>query len=907
MLRGRERELAALDALLERIRGGMSEVVVLRGEAGIGKTALLDAVAARAPEKLRVSGVEAEAEFPFAALHRLLIAYAKDLDGLPEAQREALSVAFGLADGPAPDRFLVSLAVLSLLAAVAARGPVLCCVDDIQWLDRESLNVLAFVARRVHAEGIGLVFTVRTGTADVAVLDGLPEIVVEGLPPADALDLLGSVVSGAVDPKVAARIVSATRGNPLAITDLSGTLTGNQLAGALLLPEPLPIGSRLEAHYLAQVRRFATATQRWLLVAAAEPQGDLGYVTSAAAELGVTPEAADEAERARLVTLGPAVRFRHPLVRSAVYGGATSTERRRVHQALAAATTRSADADRRAWHRASAALQPDEDVAADLVSAAGRAAGRGGYAARATFLARAAELTPDERDRAGRLLAAAEAALTSGGPTQADALLTAIDADLLSSTGQGTRLMLRARTTMALGGERGMATVATTCVAAYQAFRAGDPEQARTALFDALDYGLRAEHLTEGADLRRVAEVSVAREGRGETVTDLLLDGFGTSIVDGYAAGAPILRRATAALAGGDVADADMLSHFTPGITACTRFWEDRVRERILHRAAGVARRTGALQLLEMALYSTALHETALGRLDAADELLLEVAELRSAVAGTPYMWEVYRSAEQVGWRAPQDARERIERAEQAGAWLGMGAAVGIAVIGRIVLELGQGNFAAAAVVAGELVGRDYVGSYTRVLPDLVEAAAYADDRDRAASALALLTERATISGTPWALGLLDRSRALLAPAGEAEPLFLSAIKTLGETAAVGDTARAYLLYGEWLRRQRRRKDAREALRAALTGFEDMGAPAFAERARLELQAAGETARRRDADSAGDLTTQEAAIAALARDGLTNPEIAERLFVSTSTVDYHLRKVFRKLGIASRRELGRVL
>ncbi|MET7402655.1 AAA family ATPase [Dactylosporangium sp. NPDC005572] len=910
MLVGRDAERATLDALVEDLRGGMSRVMVLRGEAGIGKTALLDAVADTAADLrvLRVAGVEAEAEFPFAALHRLLVAHLGDLDALPATQREALAVAFGLSGGPAADRFLVSLAVLSLLAGVAADGPVLCCVDDIQWLDPESLNVLAFVARRVHAEGVGLVFTVRTGTDDMAVLDGLPALTVDGLGGEDAMELLRSVVSGPLDTRVAGQIVAATRGNPLAVTDLGASLSASQLAGALLLPEPLPVGNRLEAHYLRQVRQLPEPTQRWLLVAAAEPQGDLGYVTAAAAAFGAGPEAADPAERLRLVVLDTDVRFRHPLVRSAVYGGATSSQRRQVHQALAAATTRSTDADRRAWHRASAAVQPDEEVATDLVLAAGRAAGRGGYAARATFLTRAAELTPDEHARAGRLLAAAEAAFTAGAPTKAGMLLDAIEPDLLGAVDQGNRLMLRARTIVALGGERGSAQVAATCLAAYEAFRSDTPDRARDALFTALDAALMSEYLTDGTDLRQIAQVALdrPRPDGPATLADLLLDGFGTLIVDGLDAAVPTLHRSCTVLADGELPDEELLTHYLTGVTASTRFWDDRVREAMLHRAAAVARRTGALHMLETVLFASALHETTLGRLDTADELLLEVHELRSAVANTPHMWEVYRSPEQVGWRAPADARDRIERAYQAAMWLGMGASACLSRVGLVVLEMGLGNYAAAAAAAVELVEPDYSGAYSRVLPDLVEAAAYSDDRDLAGRALALLTERATAGGTPWALGLLDRSRALLAPDEEAEALYRSALTTLEGTAASGDVARTYLLYGEWLRRRRRRKDAREALRTALTRFEDMGAAAFAERARQELLATGETAGRRP-DATSRLTPQEAAIAALARDGLTNPQIAERLFISTSTVDYHLRKVFRKLGVESRRQLGRVL
>ncbi|GAA1883188.1 ATP-binding protein [Asanoa iriomotensis] len=908
MLLGRDTELASLAASVAQVRAGMSQVVVLRGEAGIGKTALMDATADLATDLrvLRVAGVEAESEFPYAALHRLLVAQVDAFAELPDTQRDALSAAFGMADGPAADRFLVSLAVLSLLATVASGGPLLCCVDDTQWLDPESLNVLAFVARRVHAEGIGLVFTVRTGTDDVAVLDGLPVLPVEGLPQQDALDLLRSVVDGTLDLKVAHQIAAATRGNPLAITDLSGSLTGNQLSGALLLPEPLPVGHRLEAHYLRQIAGFPDPTQRWLLIAATEPQGNIGYVTAAAGTQGLPPEAADPAERARLVTLAGTVRFRHPLVRSAVYGGATSSQRRAAHRALAEVTTRTNDADRRAWHRASASLQPDEAVAADLVRAADRAASRGGYAARATFLARAAELTPDERLRAERLLAAADAALTAGAPSQAHRLLDAIDPDLLGPTDRGNRLMLRGRATVSVGGERAMARVVESCLDAHTTLRAAAPELAREALFGAVDFALRAEHLTEGTDMRELGAVALAY-ATGDTLTDELLAGFGTLVTSGYRASIPVLRSAFARIADSELDEAELLDHYLVVVTTSTRLWDDEIREAVLRRCADVARRTGALHVLETVLYSWSLHETTLGRLDAADELLLEVRELRSAVADMPEMWEVFRSPEQVAWRAPQDARERLERAHAASTWLGIGAAANLSRVGLVTLELAAGNYAEAAAVADALIDQETAGEFGRVLPDLVEAAARAGDRPLAERALAQLTDRATASGRPWALGLLDRSRALLAPPADADALYRSALSTLGATAAVGDVARAHLLHGEWLRRQKRRKDAREALRTALAMFEDMGAPGFADRARQELHATGETTRQRGPDAANGLTPQEATIAALARDGLTNPEIAERLFISTSTVDYHLRKVFRKLAIESRRQLGRVL
>jgi DNA-binding CsgD family transcriptional regulator len=907
-LRGRDIECAALDALLEDVRAGLSDIVVLRGDAGIGKTALLDYASEAAADMrvMRIAGLESESEFPFAALHRLLVPLMGEKDGLPPSQRDALSVAFGLADGPSPDRFLVGLATLSLLAGVAARAPLVCCVDDAQWLDPESADVLAFVARRLSADRVGMVFAVRPGAEDFTVLDGLPTLDLAGLDLPNALDLLRSIVDGPLDTHIAGHIVRVTEGNPLALTDLAGELTTQQLVGGALLAEPLPVGSHLEAHYLGQIRRLPAQTQTWLLVAAADPGGDVDYVTAAATALGVGEGAADPAERQGLVVFRPRVSFRHPLIRSAIYGGAAPPDRRSAHAALAAATVRSSDADRRAWHLAAAAIGADETVAAALENSADRARSRGGYAARATFLARAAELTPDGPPRIGRLLSAAEAALTAGRAVQAMSLVDAIDPAQLDDIARGRSLMARGAALLSVGGPGVQAQLPAICLSAAASFRDPAPELCRDALLRAFEHAISAEDLMQEitpADLARAVRAG-DHTPEPSPVPDLLLAGLATLAVDGYEEAVPQLRRAIAVLSDPRRSDTDVLSHFLTGVTACTVVWDDGARGEILQRAADISRRTGAIQVLDIVLFTQSLHETTLGRLAAADAHLVELHQLRTGLGTTPDQWQVFRSPELQAWHADAtDLPTILDRSMAAAKALGMGAMVSIARLGAVVFDIGTGNYAAAARTARDLVSNDALCVYSRVLPDLVEAAVRSGDRVMAQEALNRLTTRASASGSPWALGLLARSRALLAAPDGAEPLYREAIEVLGPTQARSDLARAHLLYGEWLRRRKRRREARERLNDALDRFDGMGAAAFAERARQELLATGEHARRRSVETASDLTPQEAAITALAREGATNPEIAARLFISASTVDYHLRKVFRKLGITSRRQL----
>ena len=918
VLAGRSAEREALGGLLARAADGFSGALVLRGEAGVGKTALLDEMVAAATASgmrtVRLTGVEAEAQLRYAGMHRFLLPFADQLERLPVPQRDALRSTFGLVAGPPANRFLVALGVLTLLADVASAAPLVCVVDDVQWLDPESVVLLGFVARRLSAERVVLLFAVRETAGQAPALAGVPELAIGGLDDDAALDLLAELAPGRLSPAVVARIVAETGGNPLALVEVARKLSPGQLAGSEVLPEPLPAAGSLEEAFGRRVRQLPAEARLLLAVAAAEPAGSQALLWRAAAELGIDPETAATADLSDLAEIGPQVVFCHPMVRSVAYYSTPLRQRRLIHQALAAASDPGQQPDRVAWHLAVAADRPDESVAGRLERAADRARHRGGYAAAVALLSRAAELSVHQDLRAGRLLTAAEAALTAGQPHRASALLE-----------QATRSpgdpLARARATRLQGAVRfaaGQAAEASTILlAAARAFEPIDARTARKALLEAFEAALSARWAPTRAILAEIARTARAMPGArdpGTSATDLLLYGFAARVTAGYTAGVPLLRRAIAKLRAGELSAEEGARWLRLGCLAAEELWDDQAQHALAARCVQLARDNGAAMMLSVALCElSALAEVSAGRFDAARACFAEGRELPAATTNPGIAGAAGGAASgaemlELAWRGrEEDARRLAATAARESAGADHGAQDVFTQHGLAVLELGLGNYQAALRCALAVYEDDAPSMGTRALPDLVEAAARSDEIKLAHAALARLAERALASGTELALGLLARSRALLAVDGDAENLYQEAIGHLEQCTAVPQLARAHLVYGEWLRRQRRRRDAREQLRTAHDMFASMGAAAFAERARIELQATGEHARQRTAGTQDELTAQEAQIAWLVSQGESNRDIAARLFLSPATVDYHLRKVFRKLGVASRTQLARTM
>jgi DNA-binding CsgD family transcriptional regulator len=900
---GRDDECATLDGLLTAARSGRSAALVLRGEAGVGKTALLRYAVSAAPGALAISGVESEAGFPFAGLHRLLVPLLAERHRLPAAQLTALEIACGLADGPPPDLYLVSLAALTLLAS----APRLCAVDDAHWLDPESARALAFVARRLHAEGVVLLFAQRPTPDDSTLLAGVEVLDLAGLGRDAAMALLSDVVTGDLDMGLAEQIAETTGGNPLALTDLGRELTTGQLTGASPLPDPMPIGSRLEAHYSTRVRAYPEGTRTWLLLAAAGAGNRVEQLLAAARLLGAGPENAEPAETDRLISGFPPVEFRHPLVRSAVYGDAVPGRRRAVHDALAIATTDPADADRRAWHLAAAAVAPDETVAAELERSADRAGARGGHTARAGFLTRSAELTPEPSVRAGRQVRAAGAAMVAGAPARALLLLDSLDETLLAGPERGSALMTRANASVNAGVPHGLRDAAAMCLAAAAAF-GGDRDNARVAVLQAIQHVTTAEHLGSTTEPEIAAAAAPLAGDDPADLDGVLLAGYAAFITDGFAGGVPPLRRAIAAIADPALPDEVLLTRFILGINFCNMVWDDSTKQFLIDRAEAAARRTGALHSLDIVHFIGAMTGAVLGRLNDADRHDAAGQRIRRAIGITAEQEQIWRHPELAAWRAPAGLRETLPHALGVFEMLHMGGMHAVTRLSLAILDIATGDYPAARDGLLGLVDLGRPLRYAWALPDLVEAAIRAGDRPTAERACADLDLAARASGTPRALGLLDRSRGLLAPPEEAEKHYRAAIDRFEDTLSFGDLARGHLVYGEWLRRRRRRKDAREHLTVACEMFEEVQANAFAARAAGELAALGENVRTPLPETGENLLTpQETAVAMLARAGETNAEIAAQLFLSANTVDYHLRKVFRKLGVTSRRQLREVL
>ena len=905
MLRGRSAERVQLDRLLEAIHAGQSAVLVLRGEAGIGKTALLEYTAERAEgcRVLRAVGVESEMELPFAGLHQLCAPLLDGLERLPLPQREALGIAFGLSSGTRPDRFLVGLALLSLLSDAADREPLLCLIDDAQWLDLSSAQVLGFVARRLQAESIVFLFAQRE-PGEFGELAGLPELPLEGLTNAHASELLASVLTGPLDDRVRERLIAETRGNPLALLELPHGLPPAELAGGFAFDSALPLPARIEESFRQRVERLPADSRRLLLVAAAEPVGDPTLLWGAAKRLDLGPETAGPAEAAGLLTLGTPVTFRHPLLRSAIYRAASPEARRSAHQALAAATDPKIDPDRYAWHRAQAALAPDEEVATELERSADRARARGGLAAAAAFLERSAALTPDPAHRARRELTAAQTKHDAGAPDGALALLAAAEEGPLNELQRARLERLRAQLAFAL--RRG-SDAPPLLLSAAQCLEPLDALLARETYLEAIAAAIFAGRLSSGPGVLEVAEAASAAPPAPEPprTIDLLLDGLATRFTDGYAAGLPALRRALDAVSEDDAHSEDDLRWLWLACRIAPDLWEDETWHELATRQLRLARDAGALTVLPLAAtYRAGVHVHA-GEFAAAAALIEEADAITAATGNAPLM---YTSLVLAAWRGQEaQALQLIEASREDATRRGEGRAVTLADYATAVLYNGLGRYHEALAAAQRASEHDDLGLYGWALIELVEAAARSREPELAADALKELSERTRLSGTDWALGIKARARALLDEGQGAEDLYLEATERLGRCRIRVHLARTQLLYGEWLRRQNRRIDARETLRAAHEMFSTMGAEAFAERAARELLATGEKARKRTADTRGQLTAQETQIAELARDGHSNPEIGAQLFISPRTVEYHLHKVFTKLEIGSRNELQRVL
>ncbi len=904
-LLGRRDECAALDRLVADVRAGRSRVLVVGGEAGAGKTALLDHLVARSSgcRVARAAGVESEMELAYSGLHQLCAPMLDRLERLPVPQRDALGAALGRTVRDAPDRFLVGLAVLSLLSEVAEERTLICVIDDAQWQDRASAQTLAFVARRLLAEPVGMVFAVREPT-DGLDLAGLPRLDVAGLSDGDARTLLDSTIRGPLDVRLRDRIVAEARGNPLALLELPRGLTQGELTGGFGPAGAMPLANRIELSFTRQLEALPEDSRRLLLVAAADPVGDPALLWRAADRLGLATATADPATAAGFLEIGLGVRFRHPLMRSAAYRAATVSDRQRVHAALAEATDPDTDPDRRAWHRAHAARAPDEALALELERSAVRAQARGGIAAVAAFLTRATELTPDPARRGVRALAAAQAKLDIAATDTALDLLATARLGPLDELGQAR--LERMLGQIAFTTRRGRDAPQLLLDAAQRL----DPlhaEVARETHLEAMAAAMFAGRLGARPDVRDVGLAARAAPAGPEPPrpVDLLVDGLATRFTEGYEAGvAPIRRALEAFLVSGEPAQDDMRWLWL-ACRLAQDIWDDELWHELATRGFRVPRETGALSLIPIGnTYRAALHVHE-GAFDAATALIEEsdaiIAETNIAPLG-------YAKAILAAWRGEEaEAMELYDWGRRSVLERGEGMALGGLGWARALLLNGLGRHAEALAAAQKGCEHDDVGMYAWSLVELIEAGARADATDVATDALDRLSERTRAVGTDWALGIEAASRAQLSDGSAAELRYQEAIERLGRTRGAVHLARAQLRYGEWLRRENRRVDAREQLRGAHDAFSGMGSVAFAERARSELLATGETLRRRAPETRDQLTAQEAQVARLAGDGHTNAEIGAQLFLSPRTVEYHLHKVFVKLDVSSRKELRTAL
>ena len=847
-----------------------------------------------------MAGVESETELAFAAVHQLCAPLLDRMERLPDPQRDALATAFGLTAGNTPDRFMVGLAALNLLSRAGAQQPLLCVIDDAQWLDRASAQTIAFAARRLGADPVAMLFATRQQSEE---LTGLPELLVRGLGDSDSRALLDSAVGGRMDERVRNRIVAEARGNPLALLELPRGWTPAQLTGGFGVPDAPELPGWLEQGFLRRFQALPDSSQRLMLVAAADPTGDPVLVWDAARMLGIGPRAAGAAQAEYLMRFGSRVTFRHPLVRSAIYRAASAEQRRAVHQALADATDPQDQPARRAWHRAQGAPGPDEDVAAELEREADRAQACGGLAAAAAFLERSAALTLDPHRRAERALTAAQARLQAGAFDAALRLLDAAETGPLNALQRAQADLIRGR--IAFASNFGSDAPPRLLTAARR-FQPLDPGLARETYLEAVLAALLAGRLATGGGLLAAAQAARAAPSppHPPRPPDLLLDGFALLITDGYAASAPLLKRAVSAFLSQDLPAQDGLRWLWLAGAAAGLLWDHEGWDTLSARLVQLGRDTGALNVLPMALSTRAGAYLFTGQLSQAASLGAEEAAVTEATGSRIAPYAALALAAFEGHES--DATQLIHVGTKDVLHRGEGLGLSFIQWAAALLHNGLGHYREALDWAQQASDDTHAQRYKSwALAELVEAAARCGAPEHAADACQQLTESTRASGTDWALGIDACSRALLSDGQVAEDLYREAVSRLGRTRLRVSLARAHLLYGEWLRRERRRLDARAQLHYAHRMFTEFGMEGFAGRARVELEATGERARKRIAETLTNLTPQETQIARLAADGATNAEIAARLFISANTVDYHLRKTFRKLGVNSRSQLAR--
>ncbi|WP_062430792.1 helix-turn-helix transcriptional regulator [Herbidospora daliensis] len=893
-LLGRDDERRRLDLLLGNARNGHGGSLLISGEPGIGKTALLEAATTGVAglRLIRLDGFESEMELPFAAIQRLTIPLSDHLPALPDRQREAIRVASGLAEGPPPDRFLVGLGVLGLFAAAAGDVPIVCAVDDAHLLDQESLDVMAFTARRIAVEPVALLFAGRDEQGIASRLAGVPELLLQGLTQEPATALLLRSLSAPIDPASAAAIARASGGNPLALIDLAEEardMTGLGFGG-----DPIPVGRRLEAHYARRLGQTDPHVRLWVLLAAADTTGNVDLITSAARALGLDDEVAERAEAIGLVELHETVRFRHPLVRSAAYNASSGTDRRRTHRGLAEAAAGLGMVELEAWHAAKATIGTDARVADRLEHTADLAARRGGLASRASILTRAAELTPSGPVRNSRLVGAAEAALAVGAVQVAGELLGHVDDATAGPVEHGRAIVVRCALGMFASDVSILPHSAAHLVAAADAFRGHDPERERDALLRAYEACAVTERLMAGITQRELGlrmEAGVAGGGPEAGI----LAGFASVVLRPYAEAVPRARAAFDAIMA--LPDHEMM-HMGSVIAALGTFlWDDAGRRSGLARAASAAREAGALQALDTLLWVTSLAELTGGTVRRAEESLAEIRDVRLAMG---YDAVNVINAALMAWTGePRQVVLAIGEGANAMGYGGVGSATAAALGLRDVAE---GAYRDAYDLLKPLIDDPFLHVTSTQYTDFVEAAVRSGRAAEARPLTERLMETAEVNGSSWCRGVALRSRALLSDDPEAD--HVASIEALGPTHAEIELGRAHLVYGEWLRRQRRRREAGEQLHIAARLFERAGAHIFVPRTKAELEAAGLKAATAAGSEMPDLTTQELTIARLAAVGRTNAEIAANLFISVNTVDYHLRKVFQKLGISSRRQLA---